>query len=391
MVFSLNKKIAGKSRLTQAMVLTAALSLTAFVSGCTEQKATPGHQNAALLSQTVVDPRVVQEDFAFPSQTPSLMQGREVYQQQCVKCHATSFWQTPKVKTDIAYTTPIDFYLMLTTGTSPKVIMPTPQRHQLAIAGGQNHPAFREKMDRDSRWAVIFYSRYLAGAGDIHSPDPKVDMAAIFGGNCAVCHGSKAQGDGPLYTAKTGNHELHDGVQLRNFMPAPANFQQYNRVYNRTDAQLMKYICEGIYPSAMPSWYGDVNVDKDTGKITYIFDEKMITNMVRYVRTWAYKNDLASELPEAKTPPPGLEAISHCNPVPNNRPWTNAMRNNGPNKGSTIVFPLANPITGGMTHVGGPTTLHPTVTSSSAASKETKEAAASPAPHPVTTGGKTAP
>jgi mono/diheme cytochrome c family protein len=382
MVFSFNKKDSGKASLVKALAFTAALSLTVLASGCTEQKASVSKDQSALLSAPVVDQRLLQEDFAFPSKTPSLLQGREIYQNQCMACHVQGYWQTPKVKQDLAYTTPIDLYLMLSTGGAPKVMMPTPERRQLLPA---THPAFRDKISRDDRWAVLFYARYLAGAGDIKSPDAKTDMAAIFGGNCAVCHGPKGQGDGPLYTAKTGNHELMNGAQVHNLNPAPANFQQYDRIYNRTDAQLLKYVCEGIYPSAMPAWFGDVNVDKDSGKITYIFDEKLLTNMVRYVRTWAYTNDLPDNLPEVKTPPLGLEAINHCNPAPTNRPWTDVMRDNGPNKGHVWMTPPADPITGGMVHVHS----HQLPVVSSTASEEapsTSAATTEPAAH---TGGTT--
>jgi mono/diheme cytochrome c family protein len=319
------------------------LSLTALLGGCSAQEKIASGDTSSLVAGPVTDRRLVVEDFAFPSQTPSLMQGRELYQAQCMQCHAQGFWQTPKVKQDLAYTTPIDLYLMLTTGTAPSVVMPTAERRQVLPL---RHPPFREKINRDGRWAVLFYARYLAGAGDIKSPDPKADLAAIFGGNCAVCHGPKGQGDGPLYTGKTGNHELGNAAQTNNLNPAPANFQEYRRIYNRTDAQLFKYLCEGIYPSAMPAWYGDVNVDKDTGKITYRFDEKLLTNMVRYVRTWAYRNDLSSDLPEAKTPPPGLEMLNACRPMPTNHPWTNAMRASG--LPPRPPLPLQNPVTGGM-------------------------------------------
>ncbi len=332
------------------LALAALLSLTVGLSACTEQ-AKPGAQSSSLLSEPIMDKQEVQEDFAFPSSTPSLMNGHDVYlQNNCSKCHVQGYWQNPSVKQDLAYTTPIDLYLMLTTGTAPTVTLPTKERHQLMVT---KHPIFRDKISRDNRWAVVFYTRYLAGAGDIKSPDPKTEMPAIFGGNCAVCHGSKGQGDGFLYTGKTGNHELMNATQTHNLNPQPANFQQYDRVYNRTDAQLQKYLCEGIYPSAMPAWYGNVNLDKDTGKITYIFDDKMLTNMVRYVRTWAYKNDLDAKLPEAITPPPGLESFTHCSPAATNRPWTDVMRNSGPNKGSHFVLPAADPITGGMVHIHG--------------------------------------
>lgn len=333
----------------KALTVAAAFSLMALISGCTGQTAKIGKANQpALLSEPVMDKTLAEQDFAFPSQPPSLMQGREIFQQQCVKCHAQSYWQGQKVKEDLAYTTPIDLYLMLSTGKSPQVVMPTAQRRQLLPA---SHMVFKDTLSHDARWAVIFYTRYLAGAGDIKSPDPKTDVAAIFGGNCAVCHGTKGQGDGPLYTGNPGNHELHKATQTNNFMPPPANFTQYNRLFNRTDAQLVKYICEGIYPSAMPAWYGNVNVDKDSGKITYAFDEKLIMNLMRHVRSLSYKNDLKPELPEAVTPPPGLDYIQSCQPVPTNRPWTKPMRDDGPQKGQTYTIPSADPITGGMVHV----------------------------------------
>lgn len=345
MDFLLKKQTSHKAPLGKALALTAAFSLMVSISGCTGNPTKIENTNSSLLSEPQVDKTLVEMDFAFPSQPPSLMKGREIFQQQCVKCHAASYWQSPKVKQDLAYTTPIDAYLMLTTGKAPEVVMPTPQRKKLLPA---SHPAFKDQINRDDRWAVIFYTRYLAGAGDIKSPDPKTDVAAIFGGNCAVCHGTKGNADGPLYTGKTGNHELHDAVQVHNFMPPPANFRQYNRVFNRTDAQLFKYICEGVYPSAMPAWYGDVNVDKDTGKVTYMFNENLISNLVRHVRSLAYTNDLAPQLPEAINPPAGLPQIDACQPVATNQPWTNAMKTEGPAKGRAWNLPKADPISGGM-------------------------------------------
>jgi mono/diheme cytochrome c family protein len=323
-----------------------------FATGCSTQS--PVSSQLKTAENSVIDQRLASQDFAFPSKHPSLMRGRTIFNQHCVRCHAPAFWQQQTVKEHIAYTTPIDTYLMLTTGESPKVVMPTSQRQQV-LPG--THPAFKDKLSRDERWAVIFYTRYLAGAGDLKSSG--VDMAGVFGGNCAVCHGSKGQGDGFLHTGKTGNHELHDAVQVKNLQPAPANFQQYNRVYNRTDAQLFKYLCEGIYPSAMPAWYGNVNLDKDTGKPTYVFDEQLLMNLVRYVRTWSYENDLPETLPEVKSPPEGLRSLQSCQSLPTNHPWYSKMTQFHPNPSSVKPLPLSNPITGGMVlHSSKPTGGH---------------------------------
>jgi len=326
---------------TAAMLLSL---LTVVVSGCTSQEAKLSNANPALLTEPVVDTTLNEQDFGFPSQSPSLKRGKEIFDQQCVKCHVSGYWQSSKVKQDLAYTTPIDLYLMLSSGKAEPVLMPTAQRKQVLPA---NHISIRENVGRDDRWAVIFYARYLAGAGDIQAPGGggrDAMQSKVFGGNCAVCHGNRGQADGPLHIGRTGNHELHDG-QLRNdLVPAPANFTQYSRMYNRTDAQIFKYICQGIYPSAMPSWYGNVERDKDTGKVVYVFDDKLIWNLVRHVRAFTYNNDL----PETEAVPAGLQSLQSCQPMPNNRPWTPIMSQNASAGSKAYKVPSADPVTGGM-------------------------------------------
>src|SRR5690242_4400783 len=112
MFFSLNKKISGKKMpgaqtsgiLRPGWLLgIVALSLSVLLAGCTAQQRISSDlsgRNSSLLEKPAVDRRLLVEDFAFPSQTPSLMQGRELYQAQCLQCHAQGFWQTPKVKQD---------------------------------------------------------------------------------------------------------------------------------------------------------------------------------------------------------------------------------------------------------------------------------------------------
>jgi len=326
-----------------------------FVTGCTEQKTEINPAAADMASHPDIHPTAVKGDFGFPSAPPSLMRGREVFQQTCAHCHAAGYWQTAKVKTDLAYTTPIDFFEFLSTGEAPEVMMPTRERRQVLPAShGKDKDgsmlAYADTLSRDDRWAVLFYARYRAGAGDIQKPNPQApDVANIFGGNCAVCHGNSGKADGPLYTGKTGNHELHDAPQLRNLMPAPANLAQYDRIYNRTDAQLFRYICQGIYPSAMPSWYGNVAHDKDTGAVQYVFDDSLIWNMVRHVRTLSVKSDL----PDDEAPPPGLQSLQPCPPEANNQPWTNQMRQEAPVKNYGAALPSSNPVTGGLTLPSG--------------------------------------
>lgn len=247
----------------------------------------------------VIDDVASTLDFGYPSRPPSLKHGKEVFAQSCAQCHAPSFFQQAKAQKDLTYSTPIDLYILLTTGKAPVLKENNAVHKTIQLAGG-THPAFADSLSRDDRWAAVFYARHLAGASDINhaatNNDP--DIAAIYGGNCAVCHGKKGNANGPLHTGHPSNHELQGGkVHGGLFYPAPARFTQYDRVFNRTDAQWYKYLAEGIYPSGMPAWLG--NVDKDKG---FVYDETLLWMLVKHVRSLAIKNDL----PEGTTIPKGL-------------------------------------------------------------------------------------
>jgi mono/diheme cytochrome c family protein len=292
----------------------AALLVASFMTGCsvttTSIKAPP-----PLLSQPVVDRRLTDEDFAFPAEPPSLKRGKAVFQVHCASCHDGAFWRTPKIVDRLAYATPIDLYLLLSSGKAPDVFYPTAERRAVL---SDTHPAYRQSLSRDDRWASLFYARYLAGAGDIQYQSlngKPLDVASIYGGNCAVCHGKRGFADGPLHSGRASSHELasaklHTGL----FEPPPANFHDYKRMYNRTDAQMFKYIVEGIYPSGMPPWYG--RRDKD---YHFVFDDRLIWMLVRHERTFAYKNDLEDEIPPVGPLPsrymPPSETTSSTRPV----------------------------------------------------------------------------
>ncbi len=307
------------------------LALTVLATGCI-QKADV-QQTAPVAAEPIIDQKLAMDDFRFPSKDPSLKRGKELFESNCMQCHANSYWQQPKVQQNLAYTTPIDLYLFLTKGEAPKTLLVNNERREvLPKEHAQNGKllSFRNNMSSDDRWAVLFYARYLAGAGDFHSLRnrvPDADIGAIFGGNCAVCHGTRGFGDGPLHLGKTGNHEVKDGVIKHNMLPPPANFNDYQRLLNRTDAQLFKYICEGIYPSAMPSWYGNVSRDYETGKINFVFDNEMIWNLVRHVRGFTYENDLDVD---PDTAPKGWIDFQTCHSVPTNQPWTELMKKHSP-------------------------------------------------------------
>lgn len=324
--------------LAGVLLTTVLLTSASMLSGCSVSTKS---QNAKLISSPVIDPRLSTEDFSFPSKGPSLKRGRQVFATECASCHSKAFFQQNKVKQNLNVTTPIDLYLMLSTGKAHPVVNPSPQRIQVLPT---SHPMFKQGVSRDDRWAVLFYARYLAGAGDMPGPAtaPSETISSVFGANCAVCHGTRGLADGPLHLGKTGSHEIHNAEIKENLVPPPARFHDdYSRMYNRTDAQIFRYVCEGIYPSAMPAWYNDVHRDAATGQVVYVFDHSLISRLVRHVRGFAYDNDLPQEDPERVTPPKGLGAMGVCRDVPTNRPWTPLMDKESKKHGSAA--PAAKP------------------------------------------------
>ena len=93
-------------------------------------------------------------------------------------------------------------------------------------------------------------------------------MKAVFGANCAVCHGSRGAGDG----------QLNKGLVLQ---PAPANFTQFDRFYDRTDEQIWDHIANGIKWEGMPNFLGK----QDRGNKVK-FDADYIWKLVQYVRNF---------------------------------------------------------------------------------------------------------
>lgn len=322
-----------------------------LLTGCVTQKAKISEGATTLVTEPGLDDRLLKEDFSFPSAKPSLLSGKGIFygdkdgkkfENNCSQCHSAGFFQQENVKRNIAYTTPIDLFLFLTNGEAPEVNNPMKSNYRRASLpkvhakiNGETL-AYRDTLSRDERWEVLFYARHLAGGSDIQAPNPHApEVKNIFGANCAVCHHTKGTGNGTLHLGKTGNHDAHNSPVVANLIPPPANFTSFKRMYNRTDAQIFKYLCDGIYPSAMPAWFGNVNRDAATNEITYVFDENLLWNLVRQVRTYSYAE---YDLPETDgPPPPGLTQLDACGVAPTNQPWTNLMKQVRPGiqRGST--------------------------------------------------------
>ncbi|HEY9676971.1 MAG TPA: c-type cytochrome [Drouetiella sp.] len=144
---------------------------------------------------------------------------------------------------------------------------------------GTNHPALYEKYTKRQMWDLVFYTRSLAVPelkdDEIMAVDP------VFGSNCAVCHGKKGKGDGPLA------HGLE---------PQPANFNKYDRFYDRTDDTLYDHIANGIKWEGMPNFLGKEDAAKNIK-----FDEAYIWKLVQYVRNF-HETNMAT-LPEDTAAP----------------------------------------------------------------------------------------
>lgn len=293
-----------------AALLAGSLAGMIALSGCAADPKIQKNEN--LFKAPDMNPKLLRDDFKFPSTPPSLAQGKALFQSNCATCHAPDFWQSPKVQTDLTYSTPIDYYLMLSRGESPEIAYPSEERHQMQPQVHQDPKTgdtliFRDKLTPDERWAVLFYTRHLAGMDDLalnnKAGQPLKVQSDIFGGNCAVCHGNRGFADGFLHSGKPSKHGPEGGkIHIGLFQPPPANFHDYKRFYNRSDAQIHRYISQGIYPSAMPRWYGRVDKDKN-----FAYNDETIWKLVRFVRTFTY----AVDLPDGEPTPPGILIDTH--------------------------------------------------------------------------------
>lgn len=189
----------------------------------------------------------------YPDDDPSVPDGKVVWQQQnCASCHgATGKGGSASVDlTNLNWERerkPIDQFMFLRYGTP-------------------NHEALKDKLATRQIWNLVFYTRSMAQPF-LSDSDPEFSaIDAVFGSNCAVCHGKKGYGDGPL---------------AHNLEPSPANFQRFDRFYDRTDAILWDHIANGIKWEGMPNFRGKTDKSKNP---PVKFDDAYIWKLVQYVR-----------------------------------------------------------------------------------------------------------
>lgn len=187
-------------------------------------------------------------DFRYPHYQPSIVKGEKIYKANCAACHGNP----PQ-------------------GNVSKLRKETVEKQFEFVCGGKNHN-FSEKLDQAQRWdALIYYRANVLGYYKANSQE-LANMDALFGGNCAVCHGTRGQGDGNLH---------------KSLLPPPANFTMFKRLYTRSDEKLFNEITYGIPWTAMPAWKNRYDFDKNIK-----FDDELIWKLVRYVRQFGFSQEL---------------------------------------------------------------------------------------------------
>ncbi len=211
----------------------------------------------------LISKKGTQEDFAYPTKDPSVVEGKKLFTQNCASCHSFGSQGGKNV-----------FTLKYINSVTPSHLFKT-------ITNSDKHESFKDKLTIQERWNVVMYLRSeLFGL-----PQDFEDVKVKFGSNCAVCHGTRGFADGPLH------YYLN---------PLPANFNQFDRLYEKTDEKLFEEIANGIPWTAMPPWANRVDKDKH-----FTFDEKFRWELVKFVRSFGYstEKDVLLELlkPDEKT------------------------------------------------------------------------------------------
>jgi len=196
----------------------------------------------------LVGGKTAEEDFAYPTRDPSVVEGKKLFGANCSSCHGFGNHQKH------------NFTL--------KYINSVPPSHLFkSITSSQKHSSFKDKLSINERWDTVMYLRHeLFGL-----PQNYDDIMTKFGSNCAVCHGTRGFGDG----------DIHYFLN-----PPPANFNQFERLYERTDEKLFEEISDGIPWTAMPPWANRHDKDKN-----FTFDEKFRWELVKYVRHFGYSTE----------------------------------------------------------------------------------------------------
>lgn len=240
--------------------LLAILFTSTLLAGCSQPpvKLSGSGVDLAERSATATPKDVV----VYPDDRPSIPDGKVVWEKQnCASCHgADGSGGSAGVKLNdylfMSQQKPVDVYRTIFAG------------------GDKNHPTYADKLSNREIWSVAVYARSLGCPPLVQAELEQIDP--VFGSNCAVCHGTKGDGDGPL---------------ARNLEPWPANFQKFPRFYDRTDAVLFDHIANGIKWEGMPNFLGKKDSKKTFNGKPVEFDEPFIRKLVAYVRKFHISNE----------------------------------------------------------------------------------------------------
>jgi mono/diheme cytochrome c family protein len=277
------------------------LPAVALLTGCGQSEQTLSEQTA----NEMANPALTAQPnnlVVYPDDRPSIPDGAVTYKQNCASCHtgggagggAPAVSQTSPEGMPAANAAPaggaaqhasVAFDQKWANATRPIDI------YKVIAFGDKNHPGgkFSNKLGSRDLWNLVAYTRSIGQPAlttkEISAIDP------VFGSNCAVCHGTKGDGDGPL---------------MRNLEPAPANFQRFDRFFNRTDDVLFDHIANGIRWEGMPNFLG-----KKDAKKNITFDQAYIKKLVQYVRKFQINQDpvmTAAAIGAAPNPAVGADA-----------------------------------------------------------------------------------
>jgi mono/diheme cytochrome c family protein len=247
-------------------IATAASIAVAF-SGCAKQEVSLHGSEDSLASRTVTQSAA---EIVYPDASPSVPDGKVIYERMaCAQCHSQTGQPVPG-KSSIDFSQkewshkqkPVDQFEFIYFGKP-----------------GVEHPTVRDRVTRRQAWDLVFYVRSLGQP--LLDEKTLADVDAVFGSNCAVCHGKKGNGDGPL---------------SKNLEPMPANFQLKERFFDRTDDMLWDHIANGIKWEGMPNFLG-----KEDKAKSLKFDQEYIWKLVEYVRHFHETNEpTLAQNPEGK-------------------------------------------------------------------------------------------
>lgn len=278
------------NRVDATTIALAAIPIMVAMTACTGQLSV-GQAGEEKLASAEVTKGL--EKPIYPDAVPSVADGSVYWKQNnCASCHGEA-GKGGSASVDLTNAEwmrarkPNDQYMVIAFGKGKEYKTPTltETAHGAAHEPTEpsrtfEHEAYASKLSRRQIWDLVFYARSLAVPVLLKADYDKLKV--IFGANCAICHGTRGAGDGPL----------NKGLVLQ---PAPANFNQFDRFYDRTDEMLWDHIANGIKWEGMPNFLG--KKDKD-----FKFNAENIWMLVQFVRNFHEDPNFALEKPATDDP-----------------------------------------------------------------------------------------